>query len=196
MRLTSWSHTLRGCVDWNQNQVMRLLEQDSHTLRGCVDWNLIFFYWFILEHPSHPSWVCGLKLLINGLVTVKLQSHPSWVCGLKPLDSAKLIKILLSHPSWVCGLKLISVDFVQKSVCHTLRGCVDWNSWGNQSKLVCSSHTLRGCVDWNPLGNAKGTPSVESHPSWVCGLKHFINDCVDRLQDVTPFVGVWIETFY
>ena len=35
-----------------------------------------------------------------------------------------------------------------------------------------------------------------SHPSWVCGLKHNFTDCADRLQDVTPFVGVWIETIW
>ena len=35
---------------------------------------------------------------------------------------------------------------------------------------------------------------IESHPSWVCGLK------LDALlypvngNEVTPFVGVWIET--
>ena len=33
-----------------------------------------------------------------------------------------------------------------------------------------------------------------SHPSWVCGLKHnSLSKLYNRL-DVTPFVGVWIET--
>ena len=35
------------------------------------------------DYPSHPSWVCGLKLLIAHLVVVLIESHPSWVCGLK-----------------------------------------------------------------------------------------------------------------
>ena len=34
-----------------------------------------------------------------------------------------------------------------------------------------------------------------SHPSWVCGLK--LQGFLDKYnyQLVTPFVGVWIETF-
>ena len=36
--------------------------------------------------------------------------------------------------------------------------------------------------------------NMQSHPSWVCGLKHgYIPDEIDPLS-VTPFVGVWIET--
>ena len=35
-----------------------------------------------------------------------------------------------------------------------------------------------------------------SHPSWVCGLKlPFFVQCY-MLPDVTPFVGVWIETTF
>ena len=39
---TCWSHTLRGCVDWNVNVIRIHLRKTSHTLRGCVDWNLNF----------------------------------------------------------------------------------------------------------------------------------------------------------
>ena len=43
---------------------------------------------------------------------------------------------------------------------------------------------LDGCQFW-------------SHPSWVCGLKQLAVS-VPNLQpiEVTPFVGVWIETFW
>ena len=36
--------------------------------------------------------------------------------------------------------------------------------------------------------------NMQSHPSWVCGLKQqtFAHAATD--QGVTPFVGVWIET--
>ena len=35
---------------------------------------------------------------------------------------------------------------------------------------------------------------IESHPAWVCGLKHYKpNEIYDR-YNVTPCVGVWIET--
>ena len=33
--------------------------------------------------PSHPSWVCGLKLSIPIWAKSSTGSHPSWVCGLK-----------------------------------------------------------------------------------------------------------------
>ena len=35
-----------------------------------------------------------------------------------------------------------------------------------------------------------------SHPSWVCGLKPEERPQDVRDQLVTPFVGVWIETWY
>ena len=34
-----------------------------------------------------------------------MQSHPSWVCGLKLLPLYRNIRRFRSHPSWVCGLK-------------------------------------------------------------------------------------------
>ena len=34
-----------------------------------------------------------------------------------------------------------------------------------------------------------------SHPSWVCGLKLTFLDKMCVHFAVTPFVGVWIETF-
>ena len=35
---------------------------------------------------------------------------------------------------------------------------------------------------------------LESHPSWVCGLKPHRNMFTAKVGEVTPFVGVWIET--
>ena len=36
---------------------------------------------------------------------------------------------------------------------------------------------------------------IESHPAWVCGLKHgLISKSARRSKNVTPCVGVWIET--
>ena len=34
----------------------------------------------------------------------------------------------------------------------------------------------------------------KSHPSWVCGLKQQNEWSLNKLMQVTPFVGVWIET--
>ena len=35
---------------------------------------------------------------------------------------------------------------------------------------------------------------ILSHPSWVCGLKQQTFAHAATVQGVTPFVGVWIET--
>ena len=35
---------------------------------------------------------------------------------------------------------------------------------------------------------------IESHPTWVCGLKHFVTTSLVNNDLVTPYVGVWIET--
>ena len=35
---------------------------------------------------------------------------------------------------------------------------------------------------------------IESHPAWVCGLKRAIEVLSSSRADVTPCVGVWIET--
>ena len=36
--------------------------------------------------------------------------------------------------------------------------------------------------------------NMQSHPSWVCGLKQVGNQPSFIGREVTPFVGVWIET--
>ena len=54
---------------------------------------------------SHPSWVCGLKLLNLSTATIYAMSHPSWVCGLKLFKDSYTDRVESSHPSWVCGLK-------------------------------------------------------------------------------------------
>ena len=35
---------------------------------------------------------------------------------------------------------------------------------------------------------------IESHPAWVCGLKHKRVHAIKTRFQVTPCVGVWIET--
>ena len=35
---------------------------------------------------------------------------------------------------------------------------------------------------------------IESHPAWVCGLKHQPDGIHHTRHSVTPCVGVWIET--
>ena len=37
---------------------------------------------------------------------------------------------------------------------------------------------------------------IESHPAWVCGLKHLVSALFSAIMEVTPCVGVWIETVF
>ena len=99
----------------------------GHTLRGCVDWN---FPWVVfgLHLWSHPAWVCGLKLFCLVKREYQTMSHPAWVCGLKHDCTYSLLQISSSHPAWVCGLKLPPFSHLALRLCHTLRGCVDWNN--------------------------------------------------------------------
>ena len=53
--------------------------------------------------------------------------------------------------------------------CHTLCGCVDWNTGTKTELTVGTCHTLRGCVD---LNRCAGIASIE--PS--C---HTLRGCVD-----------------
>ena len=99
-------------------------------------------------------------------------SHPSWVCGLKLTCILFILIALSSHPSWVCGLK-------QRIPLDNMRHLWSHPSWVCGLKLVRVSyytiwccHTLRGCVDWN--------------------FRYWVNPLP---SPVTPFVGVWIETF-
>ena len=146
----SWKagHTLRGCVDWNIHLLDRfdcLMSHPSwvcglkhsniddgddvfgHTLRGCVDWNLLSYWWVSSGRESHPSWVCGLKQ-VNNVIEMSKEVTPFVGVWIETKD-------IVEYSAGVC--------------CHTLRGCVDWNS-ELISDLQCrDSHTLRGCVDWN-----------------------------------------------
>ena len=109
---------------------------------------MIFSY--LLNMQSHPSWVCGLKLLLAPTKQSKDGSHPSWVCGLKPQNQ------------WG----------TMGNTCHTLRGCVDWNSFSHSALLS--------------LGV---TPFVGV---WIETSESSVTRCAST---VTPFVGVWIETW-
>ena len=79
----------------------------------------------MIMNKSHPSWVCGLKPLIELIYKGNGGSYPSWVCGLKRLDNKLKDTVFESHPSWVCGLKLQILVAGLNLTGHTLRGCVD-----------------------------------------------------------------------
>ena len=171
--LPIYSHTLRGCVDWNIDGTKVIAAEDKshpswvcglklfdkvkynintrHTLRGCVDWNPKIPISLIIPYVT-PFVGVWIETLLHGWWYTIRWSHPSWVCGLKLSHRYSFRKQLPSHPSWVCGLKLIRRLYI----------------------IFCVRHTLRGCVDWNLKIGKEAVHILRSHPSWVCGLKHDI----------------------
>ena len=233
-----------------------LLPMTGHTLRGCVDWNLLkcillnlllvtpcVGVWIETPNamisrglnPSHPAWVCGLKLNTIGVWLILLchtlrgcvdwnssLSDNVWETSVTPcvgvwietqnktnqtsIDivtpcvgvwieteySCSDASYAVSHPAWVCGLKHLLRTSILVHVCHTLRGCVDWNL---PITLDLSLLSVTPCVGvWiETMAQARAamlnavTPCVgvwietlktktlmrksRSHPAWVCGLK-------------------------
>ena len=122
------SHTLRGCVDWNRIKKYLCFLSRSHTLRGCVDWNFRNFTYAKtrLVTPCVGVWI---ETYLAAHPVTAFLSHPAWVCGLKRKTSRSPILLYGSHPAWVCGLKLKTYCTIFYYLSHTLRGCVDWNSY-------------------------------------------------------------------
>ena len=76
------------------------------------------------------------------------KSHPSWVCGLKLLSPYFGMMIYVSHPSWVCGLKpeLDSIGMQTQYVTPFVGVWIE-TYFCSMKKEIIKSHTLRGCVD-------------------------------------------------
>ena len=115
---------------------------------------------------SHNS---GLNLLIYNML-LDIESHPAWVCGLK-LTSMSVFLFLLVTP------------------------CVGvWIETQRRKgrKLHNRSHPAWVC-GLKLMVQTEAFSALSSHPAWVCGLKH-PSSCIVRDGNVTPCVGVWIET--
>ena len=114
--------------------------------------------------------MCGLKLHNATCSRGRRQSHPSWVCGLKP-------------NSTICNSNRL--------LCHTLRGCVDWNLTSYTRSLVICVTPFVGVWIETAEWLIRTGKQQKSHPSWVCGLKldarrllahhcgHTLRGCVD-----------------
>ena len=116
------------------------------------------------------------------------------MCGLKHKITRLAWQFQKSHPVWVCGLKLSFVERLCDSPCHTLYGCVDWNSNHHiKTDVKTESHPVWVCgLKPSPLAMLRAGEA--SHPVWVCGLKPCLICCDCRPYRVTPCMGVWIET--
>ena len=126
IQIAPYSHTLRGCVDWNSQALRINSNLEGHTLRGCVDWNSCA-PGQLLPISVTPFVGVWIETFFTEDESVNDMSHPSWVCGLKLLSFSVMRSLPRSHPSWVCGLKLSLLTKLNKLQSHTLRGCVDWN---------------------------------------------------------------------
>ena len=145
------------------------------------------------EAPSHPSWVCGLKLHyavstdyveeVTPFVGVWIEtastwpkkrecrSHPSWVCGLKPLVSVYNISATWVTPFVGVWIETVTnAGLITSKNSHTLRGCVDWNTPDGSLYLWISVTPFVG-VWIETQANGSTNRFIPSHPSWVCGLK-------------------------
>ena len=208
-------HSLRGSVDWNPTTRTVLYGAVVTPFVG-VWIEISFWYKDFDGMASLPSWECGLKFFHpEELVSIKW-SLPSWECGLKFCTFLSMLFSTLVTPFvgvwieiWKETMKMIQhlvTPFVGVWIeialsrghllvisCHSLRGSVDWNILCDSVLLHSYRHSLRGSVDWN-------TPYPCPKMYWTC---HSLRGSVDwnRMQsreygftqNVTPFVGVWIE---
>ena len=114
-----------------------------------------------------------------------------WNPEFKPFVNLHLCHTLRGCVDW----NLIPGSPLKMWYSHTLRGCVDWNNWKRNTLNPMRSHTLRGCVDWNQRSSRAWmlfgvTPCVGV---WIETLR-IISKTIEGIN-VTPCVGVWIETW-
>ena len=68
---------------------------------------------------------------------------------------------------------------------ETAISLVAWKHTQSHPVWVCGS---------KPLSIYPAESQVVSHPVWVCGLKHRYGFYIQNSEEVTPCMGVWIET--
>ena len=85
----------------------------------------LLIYNMLLDIESHPTWVCGLKLMEWRITDSNRWSHPTWVCGLK--QAMMLLRLISSVTPYVgVWIETCTFPLVREIVIsHTLRGCVD-----------------------------------------------------------------------
>ena len=97
------------------------------------------------------------------------------MCGLKLLSPVPRHKgNQWSHPAWVCGLKH---NFREKELDYVVTPCVGvWIETPYKDNLM-GEKCVTPCVGvWIETPHQQQEWHVdESHPAWVCGLKHLQN---------------------
>ena len=120
---------------------------------------------------SHPTWVRGLKHVLEYHRNMKKVSHPTWVRGLKHIIVCHCNCLILSHPTWVRGLKQPPKDF--EAAGGSVAPYV--GAWIETIPVI----QVRGKNVVAPYVGAwietnfrcPDPRSYTSHPTWVRGLK-------------------------
>ena len=187
---------------------------------------------------SHPAWVCGLKPRgfggyakenkVTPCVGVWIeteywyQTMPSTVVTpcvgvwIETIIPVLLSRLGMSHPAWVCGLKLpiwrrmyhgywvtpcVGVWIETTNLSLPRVPALSHPAWVCGLKLILSllmerikGHTLRGCVDWN-LTDFKASLENDVTPCVGVWIETYLHCYRSEHSRVTPCVGVWIETY-
>ena len=122
-------------------------ENNGHSPCGSVDWNLCLSgFWAINVVTPHVGvWIETGR---------RDRKKDYWE----------------SLPMWECGLKRPCPRWGKAWESHSPCGSVDWNFAVIISFFVSFSHSPCGSVDWNRF-EAKCADTLESLPTWECGLK-------------------------
>ena len=166
------SHTSCRCVDWNKCPFVIIIKGSCHTSCRCVDWNT-------------PNWKAGVAPMVTPHVGVWIETA---------LNNTRLPRSLVTpHVGvWIETNRRTSRHPAHGS--HTSCRCVDWNITSAFRVVRNDRHTSCRCVDWNPalslrINQAKG------HTSCRCVDWNYFEQQEGEPLDVTPHVGVWIETW-
>ena len=139
---------------------------------------------------SHNS---GLNLLIYNML-LDIESHPAWVCGLKHRMETGCVPLSQVTPCvgvWIETCRMAADQFP-----FLVTPCVGvWieTASGQPCNDRAESHPAWVC-GLKHLNLHGIVAAVASHPAWVCGLKPSKLEDTSRICCVTPCVGVWIET--
>ena len=188
-----WSHTLRGCVDWNW--LWTWFCDSRIGVTPCVG------VWIEtgkkisnrIAAESHPAWVCGLKPY-NRTLSKYEEGHTLRGCVDWNWHHIYPLSPVLVTPC--VGVWIETITSINPVICSWVTPCVGvWIETGSYciTKPWRLCHTLRGCVDWNLFGiyllrNLIVTPCVGV---WIETSLYHVSALT---TSVTPCVGVWIET--
>ena len=165
-----------------------------HTLYGCVDWNYA-----------------------TGGITAYGEVTPCMGVWIETIITTSIRKRWSVTPCMGVWIETTAnYQTLNAYVSHTLYGCVDWNLWARSLSIHVIVTPCMGVWIETPFHIEPWPKRNQSHPVWVCGLKQFkrvkwyerkeshpvwvcglkLGDGVLVLIDmqVTPCMGVWIET--